>query len=147
MRVLLPGVASTTVMTTNTTLLAIDTGELLLGWHGRRSGDAQAAAQFSAARARLAVLIPLGLGFLFGTAVGAIGYMLFGLWCLVAVMAVLIGLIVWAARTGPKSVGRLSLYRSEAIAACLISGNARSLRTNPLGSFAPMSNGVAPELS
>ena len=44
------------------------------------------------------MLIPLGLGFLFGTAAGAIGYMWFGLWCLVAVMAVLLGLIVWAAR-------------------------------------------------
>ena len=97
-RVLLPGVASTNVMTTNTTLFAIDTGELLLGWHGRRRGDAQAAAQYSAARSRLAVLIPLGLGFLFGTAAGAIGYMWVGLWCLVAVMVVLIGLIAWAAR-------------------------------------------------
>ena len=97
-RVLLPGVASTNVMTTNTTLFAIDTGELLLGWHGRRRGDAEAAAQYAAARTRLAVLIPLGLGFLFGTAAGAIGYMWFGLWCLVAVMAVLLGLIVWAAR-------------------------------------------------
>jgi uncharacterized iron-regulated membrane protein len=57
-----------------------------------------AAAQYAAARTRLAVLIPLGLGFLFGTAAGAIGYMWVGLWCLVAVMAVLLGLIVWAAR-------------------------------------------------
>jgi len=97
-RLLLPGVASTNVMTTNTTLFAIDTGELLLGWHGRRRGDAQAVAQYAAARARLAVLIPLGLGFLFGTAAGAIGYMWVGLWCLTVVLAELIGLIVWAAR-------------------------------------------------
>jgi uncharacterized membrane protein YoaK (UPF0700 family) len=102
-RLLLPGVASTNVMTTNTTLFAIDTGELLLGWHGRRRGDAQAAAQYSAAQTRLAVLIPLGLGFLFGTASGAIGYMWVGLWCLAAVMAVLLGLIVWAGRRTKRS--------------------------------------------
>ena len=97
-RVLLPGVASTNVMTTNTTLFAIDFGELLLGWYGRRKGDADAAAQFSAARERLADLIPLGLGFLFGTALGAIGYVWLGLWCLVLILAELLALIVWAAR-------------------------------------------------
>ena len=97
-RLLVPGVASTNVMTTNTTLFAIDTGELLLGWHGRRKGDAQAAAQFSAARSRLAVLIPLGLGFMFGTAAGAIGYVWFGLWCLTLILALLVALMVWAAR-------------------------------------------------
>lgn len=96
-RLLMPGVASTNVMTTNTTLFAIDTGELLLGWHGRRKGDAQAAAQFAAARSRLAVLISLGLGFIFGTAAGAIGYMWLGLWCLVLILAMLLGLIAWAA--------------------------------------------------
>jgi uncharacterized membrane protein YoaK (UPF0700 family) len=97
-RLLLPGVASTNVMTTNTTLFAIDTGELLLGWHGRRKGDAAAAAQFSAARQRLSVLVPLGLGFLFGTIAGALGYIWFGLWCLVLVLALLLALMVWAAR-------------------------------------------------
>jgi uncharacterized membrane protein YoaK (UPF0700 family) len=95
-RLLLPGVASTNVMTTNTTLFAIDTGELLLGWHGRRNGDAAAAAQYETARRRLASLIPLGLGFLFGTGAGALGYVWFGLWCLVLVLVELAGLIVWA---------------------------------------------------
>ena len=85
-------------MTTNTTLFAIDTAELLLGWHGRRKGDAVSAAQFSAARERLSVLIPLGLGFLFGTAAGALGYLWFGLWCIALVLAELLGLMVWAAR-------------------------------------------------
>jgi hypothetical protein len=50
--------------------------------------------QFSAARERLAILIPLGLGFLFGTAAGALGYMWVGLWCLALILAELIGLIV-----------------------------------------------------
>jgi uncharacterized membrane protein YoaK (UPF0700 family) len=97
-RLLLPGTASTNVMTTNTTLFAVDTGELLLGWHGRRRGDAAAAAQYDAARERLAVLIPLGLGFFFGTFAGALAFVWIGLWCLVLVLADLVGLIIWAAR-------------------------------------------------
>jgi len=94
----MPGVASTNVMTTNTTLFAIDTGELLLGWHGKRGGDAASAAQFSLARERLAHLIPLGLGFLTGTTAGAFGFVLFGLPCLALVLAILLGLIAWAVR-------------------------------------------------
>jgi uncharacterized membrane protein YoaK (UPF0700 family) len=103
-RLLMPGVASTNVMTTNTTLFAIDTGELLIGWHGRRKGDAQAAAQFAGARDRLAVLVPLGLGFIFGTAAGAIGYLWFGLWCLLLILAAMLGLIAWALRADRRRV-------------------------------------------
>jgi hypothetical protein len=55
-------------------------------------------AQFSAARERLAALIPLGLGFLIGTAAGAFGFVWLGLPCLVLVLAVLLGLFVWALR-------------------------------------------------
>jgi len=95
-RLLMPGVASTNVMTTNTTLFAIDTGELLLGWHGRRQGDAAAAAQFDQARARLRVLVPIGLGFLFGSLAGAAGFLWFGLPCLIAILALLIALALWA---------------------------------------------------
>lgn len=97
-RVLMPGVASTNVMTTNTTLFAIDTGELLLGWHGRRKGETEAAAQYTAARDRLSHLVPLGLGFILGTALGAVAYVWLGLWCLVVILIELIGLMVWAAR-------------------------------------------------
>src|SRR5262249_33210889 len=97
-RLLMPGTASTNVMTTNTTLFAIDAGELLLGWHGKRSGDIEAAAQYAAARERLSHLIPLGIGFLLGTAVGAVAFVMFGLSCLVVVLVLMLGLIVWAAR-------------------------------------------------
>lgn len=99
-RLLMPGVASTNVMTTNTTLFAIDTGELLLGWHGRRNGDATGSAQYDAARARLAALVPIGLGFLFGTAAGAVAFVWLGLWCLVLILAQLLALVAWAARRG-----------------------------------------------
>src|SRR5258708_4415840 len=98
-RLLMPGVASTNVMTTNTTLFAIDAGELLLGWHGKRN-SAEAAAQFSAARERLTILVPIGLGFLIGSIAGAYGYVRFGLWCLTLILATLVGLIVWAMRRG-----------------------------------------------
>jgi len=84
-------------MTTNTTLFAIDAGELLLGWYGRRD-SAAAAAQYSAARDRLRVLVPIGIGFLVGSVGGAYGYVWFGLWCLTLILATLIGLIAWAAR-------------------------------------------------
>ena len=95
-RLLLRGVASTNVMTTNTTLFAIDTGELLLGWQGRRRGDAQAAAQYAAARTRLADLVPIVLGFGIGSAAGAVAFVWFGLPCLVLVLVLLAGLIIWA---------------------------------------------------
>ena len=98
-RLLMPGVASTNVMTTNTTLIAIDTGELLIGWHGRR-GDPAAAAQFSAARERLSGLVPIAAGFLIGTIAGAFGYVLVGVACLAPILAAMAGLIVWAARRG-----------------------------------------------
>jgi uncharacterized membrane protein YoaK (UPF0700 family) len=100
-RLLMPGVASTNVMTTNTTLFAIDTGELLLGWHGRRK-DPAAAAQFSAARGRLAILVPIGIGFLVGTVAGALGYVRFGLWCLSLILAMMLGLIAWAVRRSER---------------------------------------------
>ena len=97
-RLMMPGVASTNVMTTNTTLFAIDAGELLLGWHGGKRGDAEAGAQFSAARERLANLIPVGTGFLAGTIVGAFGFVLFGLSSRALVLALLLGLTVWVGR-------------------------------------------------
>ena len=51
-RLLMPGTASTNVMTTNTTLIAIDSAELLLGWYGRGKPGDPAAKQFRAARRR-----------------------------------------------------------------------------------------------
>jgi uncharacterized membrane protein YoaK (UPF0700 family) len=96
-RLLMPGVASTNVMTTNTTLFAIDAGELLLGWHGKRK-SAEAAAEYSAACERLAILVPIGIGFIVGSVAGAYGYVWFGLRCLTLILVTLIGLVIWAAR-------------------------------------------------
>jgi len=98
-RLLMPGVASTNVMTTNTTLFAIDTGELLLGWHGKRRGDAESAAQFAAARERLRPPDPARHRFFprpppparSATCCSACR-------CLGVVLVLILGLIVWAAR-------------------------------------------------
>jgi hypothetical protein len=61
------------VMTTNTTLLAINAAEILLGWIERRkAGPSGSSKEFAA-------LLPLGLGFLGGTVLGAIAYIRIGL--------------------------------------------------------------------
>lgn len=99
-RLLMRGVASTNVMTTNTTLLAINAAEMLLGWIERRkagpSGSSNAV--YAQARREFAALLPLGLGFLGGTVLGAIAYITVGLPCvLLAILPVGI-LALWYMR-------------------------------------------------
>ena len=91
---LMRGVASTNVMTTNTTMLAINAAELLLGWIGRSdtSKDAQA-------RQDLAALLPLWLGFFAGTALGAIAYVTMGLSCVALAILPVGSLALWYARS------------------------------------------------
>ncbi len=79
-RLLMRGMPSTNVMTTNTTMLAINAAEMLLGWIQRRKADNP---DFAKARREFAVLLPLGLGFLGGTALGAVAYLTVGLLCVV----------------------------------------------------------------
>ena len=97
-RLLLPGVASTNVMTTNTTLVAVEATETAVAWHRARRApaDAAAAATFTAARTRLFNLVPLGVGFLAGTIAGTGAYLLAGFWCLLVTTAIMLGLIVWS---------------------------------------------------
>jgi uncharacterized membrane protein YoaK (UPF0700 family) len=80
-RLLLRGVASTNVMTTNTTLLAINSAEIFLGWIGRNKADPSEASNADRAEARreIAALLPLGLGFLAGTVLGGVAYISVGL--------------------------------------------------------------------
>jgi uncharacterized membrane protein YoaK (UPF0700 family) len=90
-RLLMRGMPSTNVMTTNTTMLAINAAEILLGCIERREagpiGDLNA--DYTQARREFAVLLPLGLGFLAGTALGAVAYINVGLLCvLLAVLPV-----------------------------------------------------------
>src|SRR5271163_4315847 len=98
-RLLMRGMPSTNVMTTNTTMLAINTAEILLGsierWKaGIRAGSN---ADYIRARAEFAVLLAIELGFLGGTALGAIAYITVGLSCIL--LAVLpVGGLAWYAR-------------------------------------------------
>jgi hypothetical protein len=77
------GTPSTNVMTTNTTMLAINAAEILLGYiEYRKAGPSgYLNSDYTQARRELALLLPLGLGFLGGTALGAIAYVTVGLLC------------------------------------------------------------------
>jgi uncharacterized membrane protein YoaK (UPF0700 family) len=100
-RLLMRGVASTNVMTTNTTLLAINTAELILGWIERHKTDPSGSsnARYAQARREIAALLPLGLGFLTGTALGAIAYISVGLPCIFLPILPVGGLALWYTRT------------------------------------------------
>ncbi len=67
-RLLMRGVPSTNVMTTNTTMLAINTAEVLLDCIKRWKSGARGSwnADYPQARGEFAALLPLGLGFLGG---------------------------------------------------------------------------------
>jgi len=90
-RLLMRNVPSTSVMTTNTTQLAIDATELILAWQarGRAPADAAAAATYVAARTHLARLFPIMAGFLLGTVAGTLAYVVTGLWALMVPLAIM----------------------------------------------------------
>jgi hypothetical protein len=96
------GVASTNVMTTNTTQIAIDATELVLAWQAGRRADAAVAAAYAAARARLARLAPIMLGFLLGTAAGTLAYVTSGVWGLILPLAIMWGIFAWASGGGDR---------------------------------------------
>jgi uncharacterized membrane protein YoaK (UPF0700 family) len=97
-RLLVKGCPSTNVMTTNTTLFAVDATDLVIAWraHRRTPHDAAAAAAFAQVRDRFGVLWPIVLGFVVGTVGGAVAYARLDLWCLLLVIAVVGALAVWA---------------------------------------------------
>jgi uncharacterized membrane protein YoaK (UPF0700 family) len=97
-RLLMKNVASTNVMTTNTTQIAIDGTELLFAWQAlrRAPADAAVAAAYDAARVRFGALFPIMLGFLVGTAVGTLAYVAIGAWGLLLPLAMMYGIFAWA---------------------------------------------------
>ena len=102
-RLLMRDMASTNVMTTNTTQLAIDAAEWLIASRGQSAspGDASAKSDRVAARGRFIGLFLIMTGFLGGTICGALSYRWLGLSCLLTAIAVLAGIIgycVWRAR-------------------------------------------------
>ena len=104
-RLLMRGVASTNVMTTNTTLLAISVAEILLGWiEYRKAGSAATLnPDYAQAHNEFAALFPLGVGFFGGTAIGAIAFINVGLSCILAAVIPVGGLVLWYARRSDLS--------------------------------------------
>jgi uncharacterized membrane protein YoaK (UPF0700 family) len=95
-RLLMAGVASTNVMTTNTTQLAIDVGEVLLALCLRARASLP---ETQAARRRLRGLLPLIAGFACGAMIGAVAFYFLALWCLPAAAVVTAALAGWSFAT------------------------------------------------
>ena len=105
-RLLMHGVASTNVMTTNTTQMAVDVTLVLLD--ALHHSPASASGSASAARERLSGLLPIVIGFVSGTAVGALGYAMTGFWTLLVPLALAYGICGWAfyaVQTGTEAAG------------------------------------------
>jgi uncharacterized membrane protein YoaK (UPF0700 family) len=99
-RLLMRSVASTNVMTTNTTLLAINAAEILLGWIERQKADSTGSlnTDYAQAQNEFAALLPIGLGFFVGTALGAIAYINVGLPSVLLAIFPVGGLALWYTR-------------------------------------------------
>lgn len=99
-RLLMRDVASTNVMTTNTTLLAINAAEILLGWIAHRKTGSMGSLQQNYAQAHdeFATLLPIGLGFFVGTALGAVAYINVGLPCILLAILPVGSLALWYMR-------------------------------------------------
>jgi uncharacterized membrane protein YoaK (UPF0700 family) len=96
-RLLLRGVASTNVMTTNTTQIAIEATQAALTFAGRRRDPETGRAHAAACRG-LARMLPLPLGFSFGVVVGALAFAALGRWVVVLPALATAALTVWAVR-------------------------------------------------
>jgi uncharacterized membrane protein YoaK (UPF0700 family) len=102
-RLLMRGVASTNVMTVNTSQIAIDATQLAWARLWGTDGSPETAHQREACRQRLRGGVPLPLGFLAGTLVGAVAFASVGFPALVAPVIVVGGLTLWAARSAGRS--------------------------------------------
>ncbi|HVT55246.1 MAG TPA: YoaK family protein [Xanthobacteraceae bacterium] len=91
-KLLMRDVASTNVMTTNTSLLGIDAAEFLLAWNEKRKfpKNRRAAEVFRKRRKSFYRLGEITLGFLAGAALGAVIYHEVGLHALIAPIAIVV---------------------------------------------------------
>jgi uncharacterized membrane protein YoaK (UPF0700 family) len=107
-RLLVQGSPSTSVMTTNTTQLAIETTEFMLAWRRRGSipADTKTVGEYVEIKRRLSKLLPVMLGFLLGTLAGAVAYVRLDLWCVVLAIAIVGVLSVWAIAFSDESLPR-----------------------------------------
>jgi uncharacterized membrane protein YoaK (UPF0700 family) len=97
-RLLMRRVASTNVMTTNTSQIAIDATQLAWAWLRRDDESAEIAHQHEVCRRRLVGGLPLPLGFLAGTVVGAVAFATAGYLALALPVVAVGALTLWAAR-------------------------------------------------
>jgi uncharacterized membrane protein YoaK (UPF0700 family) len=106
-RLLIPGAASTNVMTTTTSHIAIDATQLAWALLRRGDGAAEALRRREASRRRLRSALPLPLAFLLGTLLGAVGFARVGYPVLAAPVVVVGALAWWAGRREAGDPGRL----------------------------------------
>ncbi len=97
-RLLMRGVASTNVMTTNTSQIAVDATQLVWARLFRDDASAEIAHRREVRRRRLRGALPLPIAFLAGTVVGAVAFARAGYPVLVAPVLVVGGLTLWAAQ-------------------------------------------------
>jgi uncharacterized membrane protein YoaK (UPF0700 family) len=102
-RLLMRNVASTNVMTTNTTLAAIELAQWIVAARRLRKEPESALARQArgAAGARFSGLWPVLLGFLAGAICGALGFRWAGFAFLAPAVAILAGLLIWTTRHKP----------------------------------------------
>ena len=102
-RLLMRGVASTNVMTTNTTLASIELAQWVIATRrlSKHPADGAAFELKRQALGRFAGLWPVLLGFLAGACCGAVSFQVAGFWFLLSAVAILAGLLVWAIRHKP----------------------------------------------
>jgi uncharacterized membrane protein YoaK (UPF0700 family) len=99
-QLIMRGMPSTNVMTTNTTQIAVLTTQTLLAWRARTSAkDDRAAAQLASTSERLKAVLRVAAGFLVGTIAGALVYSSMALWALILPIAIIAGLLIWSVQT------------------------------------------------
>ncbi len=99
-RLLMRGISSTNVMTTNTTQVALDLAQWLVAARRARRNphDADADVARRHARLRFARLWPVIAGFLAGTVCGVLLFRAVGFWCPLLSIVLLAFVLVWALR-------------------------------------------------
>jgi uncharacterized membrane protein YoaK (UPF0700 family) len=104
-RLLMTGVASTNVMTTNTTLIAIEITKMTLAWRDlrREPSNTETITRFAAKRDQVAGLMLIVAGFLAGTIIGALAFQTTGFWSLLLPTVLLSTLSAWSAFTSSEA--------------------------------------------
>jgi uncharacterized membrane protein YoaK (UPF0700 family) len=97
-RLLMRGVASTNVMTTNTSVLGLDAAEFLIAWNVKRKfpRSRKALDKFRKTRRGFYARLRIMLGFLIGAALGAVMYHEAGVNSLIAPLGIVAALAAWA---------------------------------------------------